>query len=76
MCLVAVVWGLIPRFPLVILANRDEFRDRPAAPLDWWGAPDGSRLLSGRDLAAGAVWLAVSARGRLAGAWTAPGQSS
>lgn len=67
MCLIALALQQSERFPLVIAANRDEFFDRPAAPLAWWspgeGGPD---ILSGRDLQAGGTWLGLNAAGRLA----------
>lgn len=67
MCLAACAIGLSSRFPVVLLANRDESFDRPAAPMEWWPAAAGStRLLAGRDLMAGGTWLGLSASGRLA----------
>ena len=67
MCLVALAIDQHRRFPLVIAANRDEFRDRPAQPLDWWSPGDGGPdILSGRDLRAGGTWLGLTAAGRLA----------
>jgi len=67
MCLVALAIERHPRFPLVIASNRDEFFQRPTAPLDWWapapGAPD---VLSGRDLQSGGTWLGLTAFGRIA----------
>ncbi len=32
MCLIAVAWQAHPDYPLIVLANRDEFHARPAAP--------------------------------------------
>ncbi len=64
MCLVAIAWQLHPRYPLVLLGNRDEFHARPAAPADWW--PDAPRIYGGRDLRAGGSWLGVSRDGRIA----------
>jgi uncharacterized protein with NRDE domain len=67
MCLVALAIDQHPRFPLVIAANRDEFRDRPAQPLDWWSpGDDAPDILGGRDLRAGGTWLGLTAAGRLA----------
>jgi uncharacterized protein with NRDE domain len=63
MCLIALSIGLSERFPLVVAANRDEFFERPAAPLGWWGVPP---ILAGRDLQAGGTWLGLSAAGRIA----------
>ncbi|HLS99041.1 MAG: NRDE family protein [Porticoccaceae bacterium] len=64
MCLIALAWQAHPRYPLVLVANRDEFLDRPAAPAHWW--PQHPGLLAGRDLEAGGTWLAVGASGRFA----------
>ena len=67
MCLLALALHQHPRFPVVLAANRDEFHQRPTAPMRWW-ASDGrpERILGGRDLAAGGHWLAVGAHGRVA----------
>lgn len=67
MCLVAVAIDRQRRFPLVIAANRDEFRDRPARPLEWWSPGDGgAEILGGRDMQAGGTWLGLTRAGRLA----------
>lgn len=63
MCLVALALGVSERFPLVLASNRDEFYDRPTAPMHWW---DQQPMLAGRDLQGGGTWLGLSARGRLA----------
>ncbi len=67
MCLAAVAIGQSARFPWLLASNRDEFHDRPTAPLAWW-LPEGdsTAVLGGRDLAAGGSWLALRADGRLA----------
>ena len=62
MCLLVLAWMSHPRYRLVVAANRDEFHDRAAAPLAWWG--DGVPMLAGRDLAAGGTWLGVTRSGR------------
>lgn len=66
MCLVAFALGCSARFPLVLASNRDEFFDRPTAPLDWWSGDGGTAILAGRDLQAGGTWLGLSNSGRLA----------
>lgn len=67
MCLSAWVCGGSHRYPWLIAANRDEFFDREAAPMDWWQAePHGPRLLAGRDLSAGGTWQGLTVQGRLA----------
>ena len=64
MCLIAFAWRAHPRWPLVLIANRDEFHARPTAPAGFLAdAPD---VFGGIDLRAGGSWLLVSKRRRLA----------
>jgi uncharacterized protein with NRDE domain len=62
MCLLVLAWMKHSRYRLVVAANRDEFHDRPAAPLAWWS--EDSRVLAGRDLRAGGTWMGVARGGR------------
>ena len=63
MCLIAWHWQPGADSPLLLVANRDEFYDRPSGALHWWrDAP----ILAGRDEQAGGTWLGVSRTGRLA----------
>lgn len=64
MCLVLVAYKVHPRYPLVLVGNRDEFLARPAEPLHRWS--DDPTVLAGRDLQAGGTWLGVTTKGRLA----------
>ena len=64
MCLIAIAWQARSDLPLVIAANRDEWRDRPAKPAHWW--PDRPELFAGRDLQAGGTWMGVTRTGRFA----------
>jgi uncharacterized protein with NRDE domain len=57
MCLLMLGWHTHPRYRLVVAANRDEYHERPAAPLAAWPAP--SAILAGRDLRARGTWLAL-----------------
>jgi uncharacterized protein with NRDE domain len=50
-------------YPLVIAANRDEWLDRAAAPMQWWSGSN-AHILAGQDLSAGGTWFAVSRQGR------------
>ena len=63
MCLLVLAWQVHPRYRLVVAANRDEFHDRPSAPLGHWSI-GASEILGGRDLRAGGTWLALDARRR------------
>jgi uncharacterized protein with NRDE domain len=64
MCLLVLAWKSHPRYRLVVAANRDEFHERPAAPLGWW--QDDERILAGRDLRSGGTWMGASRAGRFA----------
>jgi uncharacterized protein with NRDE domain len=63
MCLIAFRWNPGAQVPLLIAANRDEYYERPTAPLAWW---EGGRILAGRDLQAGGTWMGVNSEGRCA----------
>jgi uncharacterized protein with NRDE domain len=58
MCLLVLAWQAHARYRLVVAANRDEYHERPAAPLAKWPAP--AELLAGRDLRAGGTWLGIN----------------
>ena len=62
MCLLVLAWQSHPRYRLIAAANRDEFHDRPAAPLGWW--PDAPGILAGRDLRGTGTWMGVARSGR------------
>ncbi len=64
MCLIVVAWRARAGMPLLVAANRDEWRERPAEPAHWW--PDHPGLLAGRDLQAGGTWMGVTRAGRFA----------
>lgn len=64
MCVAAFAWQAHPRWLLVAIGNRDEFHERPTAPLAEWN--DGSGIIAGRDLRAGGTWLGVTGAGRFA----------
>jgi uncharacterized protein with NRDE domain len=62
-CLIAIAWQARPDLPLVVAANRDEWRERPTQASHWWAdAP----ILAGRDLQAGGTWMGLSRDGRFA----------
>lgn len=56
MCVAAIAWQADPRWPLLVIANRDEFQVRPSAPLARWD----NGIVAGRDLQAGGTWLGLA----------------
>ena len=64
MCLIALAWRAREDFPLVVAANRDEWRERPTQPAHWW--PDHPTIFAGRDLRAGGTWMGITRAGRFA----------
>ena len=72
MCLLLFSYRPEEHGRLVLIANRDEFYDRPAVPAHEWPREHGDRargrrIVAGRDLQSGGTWLGVdAARGRFA----------
>jgi uncharacterized protein with NRDE domain len=62
MCLLAFNWNNHPEYKLILVANRDEFFERPSAPLQQWE----SGIYAGKDLRAGGTWLGLHPQGRFA----------
>lgn len=63
MCLLLIAYRQHPRYPLLLLANRDEFYRRPSAAAHRW---QDRSLVAGRDLEAGGTWLGITSGGRVA----------
>jgi uncharacterized protein with NRDE domain len=63
-CIIALALNVHPRYRFIVASNRDEYFDRPTAPLAQWSGAHG--IVAGRDLREGGTWLGVNARGRLA----------
>ncbi|MDX2357083.1 NRDE family protein [Dietzia sp. PP-33] len=68
MCMLVVARRVHPRFPLVVVANRDEVLARPTEPLHEWTADrEGvAGIVAGRDVTAGGTWLSLAPGGRFA----------
>ncbi len=64
MCVIYLAYQVYPDFPLVLLANRDEFYDRPTQAAQVW--EDYPEIFAGRDLIGGGTWLGVSRAGKFA----------
>jgi uncharacterized protein with NRDE domain len=64
MCLCLFAINASDEFPLILLANRDEFRARPAEQAAFW--KDHPQVLAGRDLQGMGTWLGMSTNGNIA----------
>lgn len=64
MCLLLFSYKMHPDYRLIVAANRDEFYNRPTAPLAYW--PDHPNVLAGRDLKGSGTWLGITRSGRIA----------
>jgi uncharacterized protein with NRDE domain len=62
MCLLLIAINAVPRKPLLLLGNRDEYRARSSAAAAPWN--EDQRIIGGRDLVAGGSWLAIRSDGR------------
>jgi uncharacterized protein with NRDE domain len=63
-CLIALAWRARADLPLVVAANRDEWRERPTQAAHWW--KEHPELLAGKDLRAGGTWMGITRAGRFA----------
>lgn len=62
MCVIFFSYKQHPLHPLILLANRDEFYDRPTAAAAVW--KDFPHIHAGRDLVGGGTWMGVTEGGR------------
>ena len=63
MCLILFAWQQHADYPLIAIANRDEYYARASRDAHWWEDAD---IFAGRDLEAGGTWLGVNRRGHFA----------
>lgn len=64
MCLLFYCRDAHPELPFILLANRDEFYDRPTRPAGFWAGDPA--VLAGRDLRRHGTWLGITRTGRWA----------
>jgi uncharacterized protein with NRDE domain len=64
MCLCLFAINEHDEFPFILIANRDEYRKRPAAKAAFWD--DNSDILAGRDLEGMGTWLGTNKSGKIA----------
>ena len=64
MCLLLMALNTHATYPLILLANRDEYYERPTASARFWD--EAPFVLAGKDLRAGGTWLGITRKGRIA----------
>lgn len=64
MCLIVFACRQHPEYPLILIANRDEYHARPTSNAGFW--PDQPELLAGRDQLGKGTWLGLRRNGRFA----------
>ncbi|PKR81449.1 hypothetical protein CW751_05185 [Brumimicrobium salinarum] len=60
MCLIAFAYKISPEYPLILIANRDEFYERPTQKAHFWKTDHETKILAGKDLKGGGTWLGVN----------------
>jgi len=63
MCLLLMALNTHATYPLILLANRDEYYERPSASARFWD--EAPSVLAGKDLRAGGTWLGITRKGRI-----------
>lgn len=64
MCLIFLSYKQNKNYPLIVLANRDEFYKRPTQSAHYW--EENPNILAGRDLEGGGTWMGVTKKGYMA----------
>lgn len=64
MCLILIAKEVHPIYPLIIIANREEYHSRPTQSLSFWH--DYPTIAAGRDLTAGGTWFGLNLQGQFA----------
>lgn len=64
MCLIVFAYQVHEKYKLIVAANRDEFYQRPTAPIHYW--EDYPQIVAGRDLEKKGTWMGITDTGRFA----------
>lgn len=62
MCLILFAFNQHSKYKLILVANRDEFFNRPTLAADFW--PEDNSILGGRDIESKGTWLGINKNGR------------
>jgi len=63
MCLIVLGINVHDEYPLILVANRDEFFKRPTLPLHMW---KDQNIVAGKDLTGNGTWLGINRHGKVA----------
>lgn len=58
MCVIMIAWRVHSEYPLVLIANRDEYFERETLAAAPW--TDSPQIFGGRDVQRGGTWMAIS----------------
>jgi len=73
MCTLILLDRVVPEFPVIVAANRDEFFARPAAPPARFAPADGRPVfVAPQDLEAGGTWMGLNSNGLFVGLTNRP----
>ena len=73
MCTLILLDRVVPEFPVVVAANRDEFYARPAAPPARFVPGDGKlAFVAPQDLEAGGTWMGLNSNSVFVGLTNRP----
>ena len=64
MCLIAFAFKAHPVYDLILIANRDEFYERPTRAAQFWTEENLPDLLAGKDLQGGGTWMGITKEGK------------
>lgn len=64
MCLILTAYKAHPDYPLIIIANRDEFYARPTEQAHWWA--EHPEMLAGKDSKGNGSWFGISKKNKFA----------
>lgn len=64
MCLIFLSYKQNKEYPLIVLANRDEFYKRPTQSAHYW--EENPNILAGKDLEGGGTWMGITKNGYMA----------
>ncbi len=65
MCLILFSYQQHPKYPLIVVANRDEFFERPTEQAHWW--KEFPNMLAGKDTIGNGSWFGMSRDGKFSG---------